>query len=220
MGIPLPSDSSKLYQHFICLTICRHLAKSGHPLSNNIKQLSDLPEPYNKIVKQISKLALQSLNNNQLVYTYDEINAICPGITATHEAINGFGLLQAVQHFGLTGRIMTFNFLHFTIQEYLAAYYIITDLHPDDELHLLHEYFWSDLHANMFAIYIMLTKRKRFSFKKFLSGGEDKIIIANKFLCDQLKSIRLFHYFYEAQDDQMRRSVEASAIFKKKKNQS
>jgi len=47
--------------------------------------------------------------------------AACPDVIATPEAINGFGLLQAVQYFGLTGKTMTFNFLHSTIQEYLAA---------------------------------------------------------------------------------------------------
>ena len=87
-----------------------------------------MPEPYYKTVKQLSKFALQALNNNRLVFTYEEVEAACPDITATPEAINGFGLLQAVQHFGLTGKTMTFNFLHLIIQEYLAANYVITDL--------------------------------------------------------------------------------------------
>ena len=215
MGIPLPSDSGKLYYHFICLTICRHLAKSGHPLKNNIRQLADLPELYSKTVKQLSKLALDALNNNQLVFTYEEIEAACPDVITTPEAINGFGLLQAVEQFGLTGKTMTFNFLHLTIQEYLAAHYIITDLQPDEEFHLLCKEFWSDLHANMFAIYITLTKGQRSPFKKFLSGGNEKIAISSEFLCNPLKSIHLFYSFYEAQDDRMCKSIEAAAIFNK-----
>ena len=98
MGIPLPSNSSQLYHHFICLTSCRHLAKYG---SNNIKKLADLPEPYSKIVQQLSKLALQAFNNNTLVFTCEEMQAACPNVIAIPEAINGFGLLQAVQHFGI-----------------------------------------------------------------------------------------------------------------------
>ena len=47
-------------------------------------------------VLQLSKLALQALNNNQLVFAYEEIQAACPDIIATPKAINGFGLLQAV----------------------------------------------------------------------------------------------------------------------------
>ena len=216
MGIPLPNDSSSIYHHFICLTICRHLAKSGRPLKNDIKQLADLPEPYSKIVKQLSKLALHALNNNQLVFTYEEIETACPDVIATPEAINGFGLLQAVQHFGLTGETTTFNFLHLTIQEYLAANYIITDLRPDEEFCLLCEQFWSDLHANMFDIYIMLSKGQRSSFKKFLSGGDKKIAISRKFLREQLKCFRLFHCFHDAQDNQMCKSIEEAQIFNEK----
>jgi len=216
MGIPLPSDSSGIYHHFICLTICRHLAKYGHPLKSNIKQLADLPEPYSKIVKQLSKLALQALNNNQLVFTYEEIEAACPDVIATPEAINGFGLLQAVQHFSLTGKTMTFNFLHLIIQEYLAANYIISDLRPDEELRLLREQFWSDLHANMFSIYVTLSKGQRSSFKKFLSGGDDKIAISSEFLLDQLKCFRLFRCFHDALDYRLCKAIEEAEIFNKK----
>ena len=217
MNIPLPSDSSKLCHHFICLTICRHLAKSGRSFKSNIEELNDLPKQYSKTVRQLSKLALQALNNNQLVFTYDEIEAHCPDVTATPEAINGFGLLQAIQHYHLTGKTTTFNFLHLTIQEYLAAYCIITELRPDEELCLLREQFWSDLHANMFAIYVTLTKGQRSSFKKFLSDGDDKIAISGRFLYDQLKCLRLYRCFKEAGDHKMCKSIEEAAIFKEKK---
>ena len=62
---------------------------------------------------------------------------------------------------------MTFNFLHFTIQEFLAAHHI-TSLSPSKELKILKEKFWSDIHSNMFAIYISLTKGQRPSFKQFI----------------------------------------------------
>ena len=35
-GISLPNNSAELYNYFICLTICRHLAKHGHVLNNTI----------------------------------------------------------------------------------------------------------------------------------------------------------------------------------------
>ena len=216
MGVPLPSESSKLYHYFVCLTICRHLAKSGYLLRNTIKHLTDLPEPHNKIVEQLSKLALKTLNNNQLVFTYDEMKLTCPDIITTPGAINGFGFLQAVEHFGLTGKTVTFNFLHLTIQEYLAAHYIMNYLPPDEEICLLHKKFWNTLHANMFSIYITLTKGQRPAFKKFLSNGDSKVMISSKFLHDQLKSIRLFHCFFEAGDERMCKYIEEGTIFDKR----
>ena len=123
-GVSLPNNSTELYNHFICLTICRYLAKYGHPLDNTITDLTNLPDPYNKIIQQLSKFSLEALNNNKLVYTFDEIKASCPDIVDIPEAISGFGLLQARQHFSLTGKTMTFNFRHFSIQEFLAAHYV------------------------------------------------------------------------------------------------
>ena len=212
----LPNNSTQLYNHFICLTICRHLAKYGHPLDNTITDLTNLPDPCNKIIQQLSKFSLEALNNNKLVFTFDEIKVACPDIAAIPGAINGFGLLQAVQHFGLTGKTMTFNFLHFTIQEFLAAHHV-TGLSPRKELKILKEKFWSDIHSNMFAIYISLTKGQRPSFKQFikpllgqrlkgfLTGAEQ---VENRFLEDKLKCFHLFRCFLEAGDKEMCRSIE------------
>lgn len=216
MGFPLPSDSVTLYHHFICLTICRNLAKFGHSFDASINHLDDLPEPYGKFIRQISKLALQGLNSNQLVFTYEEVSVVCPDIITYPGGINGFGMIQAVQHHALTGKTYSFNFVHFTIQEFLAAYYIITDLPPDEELCLLRKFFWSEIHANMFSIYVTLTKGQRLAFKKFLSNEDDQVTISNSFLCNHLQSIRLFSVFYSAQDFSMCKCIEEAAVFSNK----
>ena len=124
LGTSLPKNSTELYHHFISSTISRHLSKLGEPLMHNITDLTALPEPYNRTIQQLSKLSLDALNNNKLVFNLDDITAACPGIVAIPGAINGFGLLQAVQHFGLHVKTMTLHFIHFTIQEFLAAHYI------------------------------------------------------------------------------------------------
>ena len=217
-GIPLPQNSAQLYNYFICLTICRHLAKHGQCLQGNITELTelpkltDLPEPYNKIIKQLSKLCLEALNNDKLIFTIDEIKEACPDITAIPGAIKGFGLLQAIEHLGLTGTMTTFNFLHFSIQEYLAAHHI-ANLPADEELQIIQQHFWSELHFNMFSIYIALTKGQRSSFKHFLCGANKAIAISDKFLNDQLQSIRLYRCFHEAGDVDVCRTIEQSAKF-------
>jgi len=50
------------------------------------------------------------------------------------------------------------------------------------ETHHSHQEEKASVYANMFSIYITLTKGQRLAFKKFLSGGDDKIIMANTFL--------------------------------------
>ena len=211
----LPNNSTQLYNHFICLTICRHLAKYGHPLDNTITDLTNLPDPCSKIIQRLSKFSLKALNNNKLVFTFDEIKAACPDIVTIPGAINGFGLLQAVQHFGLTGKTMTFNFLHFTIQEFLAAHHVAS-LSPSKELKILKEKFWSDIHSNMFAIYISITKGQHPSFKQFVKPSLGRRLkgfltgeqVENRFLGDKVKCFRLFRCFFEAGDKEMCTTIE------------
>ena len=209
LGIPLPTNATELYRHFICSTISRHLSKFG---KHNITDLTNLPDPYNTIIRQLSKLSLEALNSNKLVFTLEEITAACPDIAAIPGAINGFGLLQAVQHFGIYAKTMTLNFIHFTIQEFLAAHYI-SHLPPNEELKVIEANFWNNIHFNMFSIYISLTKGQRSAFKQFLSDGNEAIAIADKFLKDQLKCLQLYKCFYESGDHTLCNTIERANIF-------
>ena len=221
LGISLPKNSAELYHHFICSTISRHLSKFAKLLKHNITDLADLPDPYDRTIQQLSKLSLEALNSNKLTFTLHEITAACPDIAAIPGAISGLGLLQAVQHFGLHTKMMTFNFIHFTIQEFLAAHYI-SHLPPNEELKVIKANFWSDMHFNVFTIYISLTKGQRSSFKTFISGSYLRKLfsgsnaISHKFLEDQLKCLRLYRCFNEAEDYKLCKTIERAEIFKSK----
>jgi len=144
-GIPLPSNSTQLYNY---LTICRHLAKSGHPLDNTITDLDKLTELYKTLVKQtvIQVKPLEGINNNHLIFTLEEMRA-CPSLRVHSMA------LDCCRLFSTLGLLMTFNFVHFSIQEFLSAYHI-TQLPPCKYLK-----FWSNIHSIMFTMYTSLTKR-------------------------------------------------------------
>ena len=162
---PLPTNSTGLYNLFICLTICRHLAKSGITLDEDIKDLKGFPQPYQKMINQLSKFAFKALGNNQLVFTLAEIKKECPDID---KAINGFGLLQVVEYTGRMSKCLSFNFIHLSIQEFLAAHHVTT-LPPSKELSILQRHFWSNaVYLNMFDIYVALTSGQRPSFRRFL----------------------------------------------------
>ena len=204
----LPNNATELYSIFICLTIRRNLTKYGITAKQVITDINNLPEPYGKFIQQLSKLSLQALNKNQLIFTLDEIKQFCPQVESIPGALNAFGLLQAIEHVSIFQTTTTFNFLHLSLQEFLAANYITT-LTPDEELSILEEYFWRGSHSNMFTIYITLTKGQRSSFRKFLSGGDDTIAIHSKFLEDELKSVHLYRCFNEASgDDRVCRTIE------------
>ena len=216
---PLPTNSTGLYNLFICLTICRHLAKSGITLDEDIKDLNGFPQPYQKTINQLSTFAFKALGNNQLVFTLAEIKKECPDID---KAINGFGLLQVLEYAGRMSKCLSFNFIHLSIQEFLAAYHVTT-LPPSKELSILQKNFWNNaVYLNMFDIYVALTSGQRPSFRRFLqqpslmqrfkevfTGTEEgPVDIPWQVLRDKLKCLRMYRCFQEAGDMVMCKSIE------------
>ena len=207
-GVTLPNNATQLYNIFICLTIRRHLSKQGITTKQPITDINNLPEPYGQFIQQLSKLCLHAINNNQLIFTLDQIKQWCPQVESIPGALNAFGLLQAIEHVSIFQTTTTFNFLHLSVQEFLAANHVTT-LTPDEEFAILNEYFWTDSHTNLFTIYLTLTKGQRSCFRKFLSGGDDTIAIHSKFFNDRFKCIQLYRCFNEASgDDHVCRTIE------------
>ena len=210
---PLPTNATELYNLFIFLTICRHLSKSGVTLDEEVIDINRLPQPYSKIVSQLSKFAFKSLGNNQLVFTLAEIKEECPDI---NEVVNGFGLLQVVEYTRKTSKSLSFNFIHLSIQEFLAAHHVST-LSPSKEFSILKRNFWNNaIYMNMFDFYVGITSGQRRSFKQFLQQrtlvekfkslagrGEDTVGISKHLLQNKFKCLRMYHYFQEVGDLKM-----------------
>ena len=140
---------------------------------------------------------------------------MCPDIEDIPGAINGFGLLQAVQHIGRTGKTL-FNFIHFSIQEYLAAY-CRTKLPPLQELQILKDKFWFNNYLlNTFTVYLALTKGQRPSFKNFIFDGNKTINISQGFLKICSFCFHLYNCLYEAGNKLMCESTAKEKIFDNK----
>ena len=128
-----------------------------------VEKLDDFPKPVYDIIYKLSKLAFEGLHKNHLAFTYDEIEQICPEVNTTPGALNGFGLLQAVQHYPIkgAGTTVSFNFLHLTMQEFLAAWYI-SHCTVEQQVQLLEQSFmdsefWDELdnsNARMWQMYV------------------------------------------------------------------
>ena len=151
----LPETLTELNEYFIIHTIYRHLTKQRQLSFMKIDKITDLPEPELTIVYRLSKLAYKGLCNSQLVFTYDEIKEVCPKVDEIPGAISGFGLLQAVvsYHWKGAGKILSLNFLHFTMQEYLAALHVST-LPSKEQSSLIENIFWDGQFNFMWIMYV------------------------------------------------------------------
>ena len=216
----LPETLTEMNESFIIHTIYRSMTKNELTppgVVNNVNSLEDLPRPISNILNKLSKLALIGLQNNQLVFTYAEIKANCPEIESNIPgALNGFGMLQVVQHFPKkgAGATVSFNFLHYTMQEYLAAFHVsnIKVTPPKQQLSLMKKTFWNSKYNFMWMMYVGINGINSQTFMQFLyksQAGADimKLTISNNIKSDKLKCLHLFQCFMEAKSEEVPKEI-------------
>ena len=186
----LPETLTEMNESFVLHTIYRYLEKQNLTPPGIAKTLKDLPEDILKFVYQLSRLAFEGLCNNQLVFTGEEIKKLCPEVDNTPGAINGFGLLQAVQHYAKVGagKTTSINFLHFTMQEYFAALYV-SALPSEEQLSLMQETFWNSQFSFMWMMYVGIVGVKSSTFSSFITSD---------IYSDKIKCLHLFQCYMEA----------------------
>ena len=121
----LPSNRVEAYKKFIDFAISRFLKRFEHS-DQNISTVEQLPYKYKSYFLELSKYAFNTLEINQVVFTKKDIIKTFPILANAPEKWYGLGLLNAVKYFKVAENsdCVSYNFLHKSIQEFLAAYYI------------------------------------------------------------------------------------------------
>ena len=101
----MPHTLTELYTQ-LCLTVLRRYVKTG-----TADTLQDLPMPLHKQLLQLCIIAFEGIKNEEVIFR-----------RVPHDLVQ-FGFLDSVSALYGTGRV-SYNFLHLTIQEFLAAYHI------------------------------------------------------------------------------------------------
>ena len=153
----LPKTQTEMYKNFIEMTIVRFIKKYEKNF-NTIINITKLPGPHDKVFVELARLAYKALKSDKIVFTLSEIDKGCPNLTMTSSNWNGLGLLKAVQYFSREVRNdqVTFHFLHFSIQEYIAAWYI-SKLSDREQIKLLKKTFWKHRYYNIWIMYVGIT---------------------------------------------------------------
>ena len=202
----LPKTQTVLYKNFIQMTVTHFLIEKNLLPTTSITNFTDLPHPYDQVIKELSQFAFFALQKDQLVFTLAELKAECPHLTLYNWG--GLGFLKQTQYFKAQDGCnqQSFHFLHFSIQEYMAAYYIAM-LSDDELLKLLKDTFWNVHYFNTWIMYVGITGGKHFIFAHFLSGNSYKLVshwlftpkyISKKILNDKIKCLYLLRCSAEA----------------------
>ena len=197
--IELPNTQTEMYEKFILMTITRFIKKSNKTFSGKCLTFFDLPEPYNEAFNELLHLAYNALINDQMVFSLnDEIVQDCPILKCGK--YGGLGLLKVTEYVSN----VSFHFLHFSIQESLAAYYIASQS-SSFQVQLLRDTFWDIHYFNTWIMYVGMTGGKKIAWKHFISGNRfmlsTKVFksskISKRYLNDKIKSLHLFQCFAE-----------------------
>ena len=176
----LPHTLTELYTQ-LCLTVLRRYLKADD--ISTADKLQDLHMPLHKQLLQLCKIAFEGIENEEVIFH-----------RVPHHLVQ-FGFLDSVSALYGAGRV-SYNFLHLTIQEFLAAYHI-SQLRGDG-LEVF-EQFGGDKRWNVVWRFVAgLTKFEHFQghiMKHETYGkGEDKIIVTDHFI-QCLFEAQTFTYF-------------------------
>ena len=169
----LPETMTELYDTLIRMLIYRHL-KSLHPSMNiNFSNLKELPQPTLSVFQNLCKIAYNGICKNQGLVFYRQ------------ESFETLGLMQKESQMlpSKGGDVFVYNFLHLTIQEFLAAYHVHEN---QQEVHRL----FSRCN-NVLKLAIMM---------RFLAGLT-KLESVHFPIPDKLYNCNIFYQFFEARND-------------------
>ena len=217
----LPKTQTEMYKRFIETTIIRFIKKYVN--RDTIINITELPHPYDKLLTELANLAYEALKTDKIVFTLPEINKSCPNLTMTSSNWNGLGLLKAVQCYSkeIGNDQVTFHFLHFSIQEYMAAWYIST-LSDKKQIKLLQKTFWEHRYYNTWIMYVGITGGSSFALRHFMSGNWFQLYskvfgaskVSSKFLKHKMKCLHLFQCLVEAEKvDSMKQLDSVKRLF-------
>ena len=207
----LPTTTTTLYEKFIIITIKRFLHRQPG-FTAPVTGFQDLPQEYYQTFLQISKFAYSVSDSMQLVFELTEIEKNCQNFIAHG---NGLGLLKPAcfLNMGVQSAYVSYNFLHKSIQEYMAAYHIAS-LPSGTLATLLNKRFWDSSYFNIWIMYVGITGGEQREFKQFLSGSRFKLFasnpskISNKILNDKIKCLHLLRCASEAKESNFLLSVQ------------
>ena len=179
----LPSDEIELYQKFICLAMSRFLQKVDSNPPEAVLSIKELLPIYQNYLENLSMFAFEIIKLYKSVFTKKDVESTCSDFTGAFEKYRGMGLLNFVKYSSYEHRIeasIYYNFLHSSIQEYLASYYVnICDV--INQFELLKRTFFLDSYMHTWIMFIRMIKSSMYEFKKILTyshvlgaSGEEK----------------------------------------------
>ena len=194
------------YELLLCCIASEVNTRQPEHTLGTISSLDALPHDLKKQLKHISILAYEGVMNNKIVFTQDELPSILPTegssilptaaipMTPAQQDLPAMGVLQRVQWAGTSSKSISYNFVHLSIQEMLAAYRI-SQMGNDQQVRVFQTLLGEPRFAAVLQFYAGFTKLTNRGVRNIITGSD--LTNQKPFLLSYIRS------FFEAQiDDQ------------------
>ena len=176
----LPTTLYGIFSKLICNCILRDIKKTM--LTDDvceISSLNNLPAEIDGPFQQICQLAYRGVVEDQVIFDL-----------GPH--FNTLGLLQGVESFALCGKSHSYNFLHLSVQEVLAAHYMARKLGENEQTYQFENLFDNPHFTAVFQFYAAITKLR--------APGISEVVVQVAKSRNKARLLSLMHCLYEAQD--------------------
>ena len=155
----LPTNQSEIYERFITLVISRYLHEKLP------KSILSFDERYQKYLQQLSEFAFKTIESDDIIFSNEDIQMISHNFASSNKELHGLGLLKATEQFSLKkmDTCVWYNFLHLSIHEFLAAYYL-KSLETSEQFKILKQTFFIKRYINVWVIFVGLKKDVVYQF--------------------------------------------------------
>ena len=190
----LPATLTQLYELYVHNAMVRYMqGQCEDPeVSLSYDSLSDFPPDVVKLYESLCSLALSGLEKSKMVFKDYEIKDLSPLLV---EGANTLGLMTAYKSFTPRGIGRSFQFIHTTIQEFLAAE-ALARLPPNQQWEFMLEHF-NDPKFRMVLSFLA----GRSGLQHFKSMFQVPVSLAGHLNVDRL--LLLVRMLYEAQNTEL-----------------
>lgn len=190
----LPTTQYEIFSLLVCNCIYRHLKKTSNDGISGIRSLENLPEDIKEPFQKICAIAYKGVMDDMVSFDLDA-------------GLNTLGLLQGVESFALCGMSHSYNFLHLSVQELLAAIHIATQLEASQQVVQFRELLGQARFSAVFQFYAAITKLRAPGISDVVMQVVSKCSKEYHKIDDKNRLLPLINCLFEAQDSQLCQSV-------------
>ena len=193
LTLTLPTTLTELYT-LLCLNlILRHINKNSPGEISFLDSLDDLPAGVSKSFSDLCLIAFKGRMNDKIIFSSREIK----GYGIDPNKLNGLGLLLVAPSTSIYGREKSHNFLHLTVQEYCAAFYI-SRLPDKEQEDYFKKYQFYDSFQMIWRMYSGITRLRNEDVLHYMLPSK-----VGKSQYRRQRIIELMHCVYEAHNDEL-----------------